>query len=229
MKLLISLIFLGVVSGGKDYRPCGEENVVDCLCADGKSYTSRTDVIKHCDKNENPVEFCNCGDGFKWIPKSKPCDEANVVDCLCEDGETYIGKAEVRENCRRRDNPIRSCNCDDGIGWAPPRKPCGSKGNIKDCLCEDGKSYEGHAEVKENCKRRYDNPPKSCNCQDGSIWTRPEKPCGGKAKKNINECTCKDGSTCKPKTEEACRKTCNRRKNPIQNCSCKDGTTWNRD
>ena len=61
----------------------------------------------------------------------------------------------------------------------------------------------------------------SCACVDGTTWTRPEKPCGGK--KNVTECVCQDGE--KYSGKEIIKK-CIIMKNPIETCNCEDGTTW---
>ena len=106
------------------------------------------------------------------------------------------------------------------------KKPCGNpRTNLKDCVCEDGETYVGPEEIKENCGRRTKNRPTSCNCVDETTWeppTKPGKPCGGK--NNVDECTCEDGQTCSNKRD--CRRNCNRRENPVESCSCSDGTTW---
>ena len=229
MRLFVFLICVGIASAGRYKRPCRRANVVDCLCKDGNTYTGEQEVKENCKPPENKIRFCNCDDGLKWVPRRKPCAEANIVNCVCNDNKTYSGEDEVRRNCKRKENPIQSCNCDDGFPWKPPRKPCGLKENIEECVCEDGETYVGGDVVKENCGRKnpFDvdhNRPKVCTCKDGSNWTPPEKPCLGK--KNIDQCTCKDGKTCNDK--ETCRESCNKRKNPIEACTCLDGTTWER-
>merc|ERR1712083_598450 len=77
-------------------------------------------------------------------------------------------------------------------------KPCESKDNIDSCECEDGETYSGFDEVKENCGRR--NKPTSCTCVDGTEWSpseKPEKPCG--SRRNLDEC---DAKMEKPTVEE---------------------------
>merc|ERR1711936_830413 len=101
------------------------------------------------------------------------------------------------------------------------RKPCDTRDNIESCICEDGETYEGHDEVKDNCGRGTENKPVSCQCNDGSTWTPPEKPCGGKD--NIVECTCEDGETYEGFD---IKRRCRPRRNPIVSCACEDGTTW---
>ena len=127
-RYLFIFLLIGVASGRK--RPCGDANVIDCLCFNEQTYTGIDVVKENCDRKENPIEYCNCDDGFKWTPRHKACKKANIIDCICEDGKTHIGKDEVKQNCKREDNPIKSCNCDDGFGWKPKKKPCDAKENF---------------------------------------------------------------------------------------------------
>merc|ERR1712168_1184826 len=108
--------------------------------------------------------------------KGKPCDgKDNIDECQCEDGETYSGFDEVKDNCGRRNKPV-SCTCVDGTDWTPPEKPerpCGSRRNLDECECADGETYSGR-QIKRNCKRD-DNPIVSCACEDGTTWTPPRE------------------------------------------------------
>ena len=106
-----------------------------------------------------------------------------------------------------------------GPGGRGKPKPCQEKENIDTCTCEDGQTYSGFEEVKANCGRRTDNKPVSCECLDGSTWTRPEKPCGGG--RNINECTC-DGETYSGRRD--IKRNCN--PDNIESCECADGGIW---
>ena len=106
-----------------------------------------------------------------------------------------------------------------GPGGRGKPKPCEEKENIDTCICEDGQTYRGFEEVKANCGRRTDNKPLSCECEDGSTWTRPEKPCGGG--RNINECTC-DGETYSGRRD--IKRNCN--PDNIESCECDNGETW---
>ena len=50
----------------------------------------------------------------------RPCGRrSNIASCTCEDGVSYE-KSDIKENCRRDENPIESCSCVDDTTWTKP-------------------------------------------------------------------------------------------------------------
>ena len=148
MRILLCLLFLGIVA-------------VNCVPQGGRLGGGRR------------------GGGGRGPGKSrKPCGSLeNLESCTCKDGEVYTTKEDLRENCKRGDNPIQSCTCVDETTWTPPpsKKPCGWKDNVTECTCEDGEKYSTKKELRKNCGKRTDNPITSCACEDGTTWEPPEK------------------------------------------------------
>ena len=103
-------------------KPCdSKENIDECTCEDGETYSGR-DIKRNCRKNTNPIVECSCVDGTTWTPPEKPCgSRENLDECECEDGEFYSGRS-IKRNCKPDDNPIVECSCEDGTTWTPPRE-----------------------------------------------------------------------------------------------------------
>ena len=160
-------------------KPCGdEENLEECTCLDEATYSSYDDLKANCKRKDNPVQFCSCVDGETWTSpgaKRKPCGyELNLEECTCLDEETYTSYDDLKENCKKRDNPIQSCTCEDGDDWAPPasKRPCGKTRLVESCTCEDGETYDNKRDIKRNCKKD-ENPITECQCENGTTWSPP--------------------------------------------------------
>merc|ERR1711953_237622 len=125
-KMLVRIVFaLLLVQALAKTKPCdGKDNIDSCVCEDGETYEGFEELKGNCGRRNKPVS-CECVDGSTWTPADRrrlaPCGtRRNLDECECHDGEIYSGRA-IKRNCKKDDNPIAYCNCEDGTTWTPPR------------------------------------------------------------------------------------------------------------
>ena len=104
--------------------PCKENGGIEtCECNDGSTCDGYEDCKENCGKRK--IVSCTCADGEEWTKPEKPSrpgkpcgSRREIVNCTCEDGETYESR-DIRRNCKREDNPVQECECENGDTWVP--------------------------------------------------------------------------------------------------------------
>ena len=57
------------------------------------------------------------------------CDDLDNIDSWeCEDGQTYVGLDDVKDNCGRINRPV-SCKCLDRSSWTPSERRQSERSN----------------------------------------------------------------------------------------------------
>ena len=213
--LILLLFFVTVDSAPKLQAPCGRDNnVKKCLCQNGKTYYQTEDgnIDRRCPDDTNPVQSCTCTDGSVW--------------------ESPTTRGPPRPDTTQAPPSSNQCESEEIT-------PCNNYENVRECTCNNGRTYKGRQAIRRNCKKST-NPISICICTDGSSWDpipwyddnnegsdkgeseQEINPCGGSD--FIDECTCKDGKTYADPKEIKCK--CGKTKNPIELCKCTDGFTW---
>lgn len=117
----------------KDKVWCKQSNIIECNCADGKTYR-REDLTKKCD-SANPVdeESCKCREPDNENPTKKnkepeqegvcrpKCrhfckEQTGIIDCTGEDGTVYsMGSdsesCDLQTKCEDNKDYLVSCSC----------------------------------------------------------------------------------------------------------------------